>query len=544
MRILFITDGGFEMGMGHVYRSIALANELKKFNVKDIIFITKSDEYVIKKIKESNFKVIKCNDNNDILDSIKNIKPDVVIIDDLGVEEDFAKNIRDFCKKLVFFDNTNPSSNKYADVVVNAIIESKLKNRKYFDEENKTLYFYGPKYLILRDEFYRVKKEISRKDRGGNVENILIAFGGSDPSNLTCKVLEKLLSKDKNFNIDIVLGPKFQYDRELNNLLKKYGKIESDKIRIYKNINNMAELMKNVDLVITSPGMTMFEALFLGVPVVVLYQNELQMKYYYKILDKYKNKFLHINNINEFCVDSVDLEIGNGVYEIILEIVGGDYMKNELLNIHTDKLKKKYENHFEKHDPNSPEAVHWRGKEKTWLRFKILTEMDDLNSMRILDFGCGNALLADYLKEQNIKCEYHGWDISEKMIEVAKKRHPDAKFKIIDILKDDEVNNYHNFFDYILISGVFNLKIDAKSETHEAWIKEMLLKLYNLCRKGIAVNFLTEYVDWKEKDLYYCKISEMMNFCVSNLSRWFVIRHDYQLYEFTIYIYKEPKVRL
>lgn len=165
MKIAIITDGSVEMGMGHVYRTLSLANELRKFNVNEIIFFTKSDEDVIKKIEENGFKVIKCSDNNDILKNIKNIKPDVVIIDDLGIEEDFAKNIRELCKKLIFFDNPNPSSNKYADIVVNAIVGSELKNRKYFDEENKTLYFYGPKYLILRNEFYKVKKEMLSRSK-------------------------------------------------------------------------------------------------------------------------------------------------------------------------------------------------------------------------------------------------------------------------------------------------------------------------------------------------------------------------------------------
>ncbi|CAB3290117.1 Methyltransferase domain [Methanocaldococcus lauensis] len=224
-------------------------------------------------------------------------------------------------------------------------------------------------------------------------------------------------------------------------------------------------------------------------------------------------------------------------------------MENKLLKIHTDKIKKEYEIHFEKHDPNSPEAVHWIGKEKVWLRFDILTEIDNLNGKKILDFGCGNALLFDYLKEKGIKCEYYGWDISEKMIKVAKKRHPDGNFMVVDVLEED-LKKYYNYFDYILISGVFNgifYKGNGeydKYDIHKKWICSILIKLWKLCKKGIAVNFLTQYVDWEEEDLYYCKIPEIIDFCVSKLSRWFVVRHDYQLYEFTMYIYKAPKVRL
>jgi len=218
-------------------------------------------------------------------------------------------------------------------------------------------------------------------------------------------------------------------------------------------------------------------------------------------------------------------------------------ISSEQLEDHTEKIKQEYESHLLMSDPNSPEAAHWKGKDKTWLRFKILTEIDNLNNKKVLDFGCGNALLMDFLNERGIKCEYHGWDISERMIEVAKKRHPKAKFKVINIFHED-LSEYVNFFDYILISGVFYIKVDGEESVHKKWIEQILLKLWNLSKKGLAVNFMTEYVDWRDSSLYYCPINEIIIFCVDNLSRWFVIRHDYQLWEFTVYIYKEPKVKL
>ncbi|AKG91245.1 Methyltransferase domain [Geoglobus ahangari] len=220
-----------------------------------------------------------------------------------------------------------------------------------------------------------------------------------------------------------------------------------------------------------------------------------------------------------------------------------DPLNLEILKKHTDKIKKEYEIHALKYDPNSPEASHWKGKDKVWLRFKILTEIDNLNGGKILDFGCGNALLMDYLLENNVICEYHGWDISKKMIEIGKNRHPNANFKVVDILNEN-LEHYKDFFDYVLVSGVFHIKVDSDPNVHNAWIKEILLRLWSLCKKGIAVNFLTEYVDWEDDDLYYCSISDIVSFCVSNLSRWFVIRHDYPLWEFTLYIYKTPRVKL
>ena len=52
MKISIITNGSIKMGMGHIYRTITLAKEFRKFNVRNILFITKSDGDIINKIKE------------------------------------------------------------------------------------------------------------------------------------------------------------------------------------------------------------------------------------------------------------------------------------------------------------------------------------------------------------------------------------------------------------------------------------------------------------------------------------------------------------
>lgn len=95
----------------------------------------------------------------------------------------------------------------------------------------------------------------------------------------------------------------------------------------------MAELMKDNDLIITSPGMTMFEALFLGIPVVVLYQNELQRECYDDYLKKISKT--HLNPLKEgYFIDAehTDLHIGKGKFEII-EAITNIYNCKKLVKI-------------------------------------------------------------------------------------------------------------------------------------------------------------------------------------------------------------------
>ena len=88
-----------------------------------------------------------------------------------------------------------------------------------------------------------------------------------------------------------------------------------------------------------------------------------------------------------------------------------------------------------------------------------MLEIAEFNSATtLLDFGCGCSGLMDYIKAHNIKnIDYHGLDISKKFIEASKKKYPNTKYYLIDVLK----NNIEENFDYIIMNGVLkNVKRD------------------------------------------------------------------------------------
>lgn len=322
-KIAIITDGSFKMGLGHVYRTIALAKELSGFG--KVIFYTQSENIVVDKIKNNGYKVFKVNSDHELKERLDFEKPNAIIIDKLEVDENFARDIKnDLNSKLIIFGNIS-SANKYADVVINAIIGTNYKNKTYLDEDTKTLYLEGPKYLVLRREFYENKNPYKFRN---NLENILLIFGGSDQANLTTKVLDKLLSMNHNFKVDIVLGSAFKFDKELDKILKNH-KNKKNSIKTYKNVNNVSKLMLNSDLVITSPGTTMYEACYLGVPAIALCQNKYQIEMHrsFKLaydINKIKKfeKFLLVfyRNINNKKYLK-QMQFGEGKEEIIESII-------------------------------------------------------------------------------------------------------------------------------------------------------------------------------------------------------------------------------
>ena len=181
-------------------------------------------------------------------------------------------------------------------------------------------------------------------------------------------------------------------------------------------------------------------------------------------------------------------------------------------------------------------GVDWNGPASQSLRFKILSEIDNLNRKRIHDVGCGLGHLNHYFKEKGVQCEYVGSDISSRMIDGAKELDHGGEYYVGDILQ--KMKPSWMKADYVLASGLFFVRSDAEYREWQQFVEEMIRGMFELANEGIGFNLLTSLVDYEESHLYYSPPSRMLDFCLRNLSNKVVIRHDYPLYEYTVYVYR------
>lgn len=328
MKIAIITDGNNSLGMGHVYQSSTLAIELSKEldNQSKIFFITKSDQTVIEKLSETGFNVYQYPDDDAIFKTLACEAPDRIIFDKLDVSPVLAKQIKVKigCKLIIFTNLTE--ANHYADMTVLADMGSNFKNVCTKDHDSGAVHYYGPKYWMLRPEFWTYAKRVKR--HLGNVNKVLLIFGGADQSNFTSLVLNELLCMKSVFEITVTVGSAFNNHEELNNVIERNRNTQS-KFRILNNLKNVAEVMHQSDVVFASPGLSFFEALAVGTPVLGFHQNELQRdvyKGYLTTLDK--NEIFKLPSIIEnksfiFPNDPfiASMAIGQGKDDILMEII-------------------------------------------------------------------------------------------------------------------------------------------------------------------------------------------------------------------------------
>lgn len=183
-------------------------------------------------------------------------------------------------------------------------------------------------------------------------------------------------------------------------------------------------------------------------------------------------------------------------------------------------------------------AVGWRTSDVQQRNFASVAQVfsGDREPFSVHEVGCGLGHFADFLEKHYPRATYHGSDIVIEMAACAKERRADLDVRLHDIL-----SSYPPEADYVIESGIFNLRIEQPEETWRSFVRRMLRAMYAFARKGIAANFLTSHVDWKRELGYYENPADILTFAIEELSRFAEIRHAYYPWEFTLLVYREPQ---
>lgn len=206
-----------------------------------------------------------------------------------------------------------------------------------------------------------------------------------------------------------------------------------------------------------------------------------------------------------------------------------------------DKIVKHYEKCLELHG-DSHLGVDWPNLTDVETRYKVMLDMvfwkekKNERTIDLLDFGCGASHLYEYLlKSGHQHIHYSGLDISEKFINLCKSKFPAVEYYCLDIL--DSNTSIRNF-DYIVLNGVFTEKRELPFEEMLRYFQQMITKVMTICNKGIAFNVMSKHVDWEREDLFHLPFDVLGHFLCKHVTRNFIIRNDYGLYEYTVYVYK------
>ncbi len=257
MRAIVYANGSSSIGLGHVMRTLAISNELKKRGFVVEYITDKSDDTAVRLIKSFGFNVMVKDNILDFISKTKTqaFKYDAAIVDSYDINEYELNGFYNISNKVVYIDDLAVFKEYNIDILINTSIDA--LNIDYFGVSKKLL---GPKYAIIRDEF----RNVEYKTPGLDVEKIMITLGGGDVSNITKDILDALIENYHNIEYCVVLGNSYRY-KDL--MLQNYKQAN---INFYTDVRNMKDVMVDNDLAISAGGNTLYELCACGIPAIAV----------------------------------------------------------------------------------------------------------------------------------------------------------------------------------------------------------------------------------------------------------------------------------
>lgn len=204
---VFCIESSHARGMGHLFRSLTLATELRSRG-QSVLFLANDHPNSLKIIRERGFDVALyelaavTGWEKDFLEAAA---PSSIWINDrLNTQLSHSETITRLGAKLVTFDDRGDGA-ELADINVCALLFEKTEGLKGKDVR------LGVEYMILNPEiaaYRRVRQSLA---------SILVTLGGADTYGVTVRVAKWLSSKP--FPVTIVTGPSFQHMAELEEVV-------------------------------------------------------------------------------------------------------------------------------------------------------------------------------------------------------------------------------------------------------------------------------------------------------------------------------------
>ncbi len=153
-----------------------------------------------------------------------------------------------------------------------------------------------------------------------------------------------------------------------------------------------------------------------------------------------------------------------------------------------------YEACFQRHG-DSHLGVDWASAQEAETRYRVMLELirpPTQGDVSLLDFGCGTSHLLDFIRREN---------------------------------RGD--------------NGVFTEKRSLSFEEMYAYFQTMVRKAFSFARLGLAFNAIAAHAFWVRANLFQLPLDPLAYFLTRDVCSNFVIRNDYGLPEYTVYLYRE-----
>ncbi len=249
-------------GMGHVYRQVNLATELKKQGW-DVTFYIPNFQPAIDLLSRPGLTFVIVNPRSPIPEYLEKFF-DLVILDVQNTTESWVCSLKKKSRWIASFEDLGIGRN-HVDVLIDCnLAPSETKNLP-----SSTRGLFGTDYSVLHPGFSYYHNQ--PKNFSTSLQSVLISMGATDPKKLVLSLVTFLLQEKKNLKTTVLAGYNTTVIPELKKLLTQFKSLH-----VLGPISNMAQILWEHDSVICSGGVTLHETIAVGTPAFVVNQVEHQ----------------------------------------------------------------------------------------------------------------------------------------------------------------------------------------------------------------------------------------------------------------------------
>lgn len=284
MKIAIRVDASSQIGTGHFMRCLTLADELKRCGVY-VFFVSRGLPVHLRNMlaaKEMGFAALseeiaeeqanglahshwlgvsQARDAQDTISALSGQLWDWLVVDHYALDVRWESVLRGSVKNIMVIDDIADRQHD-CDVLLDQNFYADMLTRYAGKVPEHCKLLLGPRYALLRDEFRKLREHV--KLRTGDVNRILVFFGGVDADNYTGQTIEALSGIDvSGIHVDVVVGAQHPCCEQIKAACMQYG------FMAHVQTSKMAELMAAADLAIGAGGTATWERCCLGLPALV-----------------------------------------------------------------------------------------------------------------------------------------------------------------------------------------------------------------------------------------------------------------------------------
>jgi UDP-2,4-diacetamido-2,4,6-trideoxy-beta-L-altropyranose hydrolase len=253
-KVIFRADGNSQIGLGHVIRSLALADMLPKDYTRTFA-IREPSETLKTQINQVCDQVFELPSAANDMDEVKWLvhsvvrSGDIVVLDGYHFTTDYQRIIKNNGNGLICIDDLY-LNHFVADAIINHAGGVEPSN---YSVEPYTKLYLGPAFALLRQPFLEAAKCIPQRV---DTHQAFINMGGADPHNHTLEVIKRVLLIPSIHQIHVLLGSAYQALATIEAIC-----ITHPRIKLHHNLTAEAirSLMEQCGVAICPPSSVSYE---------------------------------------------------------------------------------------------------------------------------------------------------------------------------------------------------------------------------------------------------------------------------------------------